>query len=139
MIAVAFVAINLWVGLELWDSQQFAVLILGALPMANVLTVGILIGQQRPGIRPFLLGFEAFGAMALALYVAVASYFFNEVVNPYLVLFLDPIANIIGQDQMLKIPTLCAYAVILLGWPQLAFALIGGLLSRRFNGTITRR
>ena len=52
-----------------------SLLILGALPMANVLAVGILIGQRRPGSRPFLLGFEAFGAMALALYVALASFF----------------------------------------------------------------
>ena len=33
----------------------------GALPMANVLAVGLLIAQQRPGSRPFMLGFGAFG------------------------------------------------------------------------------
>ena len=65
----------------------------------------------------------------------------TEVVNPYLVLFLDPIANIIGQDQLVKIPTLCAFAVILLGWPQVAFGLVGGYLSQRFMALsfITRR
>ena len=40
--------------------------------MANVLVVGMLVAQRRPGSRPFLLGFEAFGAMALALYIALA-------------------------------------------------------------------
>jgi hypothetical protein len=42
--------------------------------MANVLAVGILVGQQSPRSRPFLLGFEAFGAMALAFYVALVSF-----------------------------------------------------------------
>jgi hypothetical protein len=46
-------------------------LLLGALPMANVLAVGILVGQQRPGSRQFLLGFEAFGAMAMVSYAAL--------------------------------------------------------------------
>ena len=30
-------------------------------------------------------------------------------------------------------------AVVMLGWPQMAFALLGGFLSRRFKITIARR
>ena len=58
--------------------------------MANVLAVGILIGQQRPGSRPFLLGFEAFGAMALAFYVALVSFFPDsyEPIGSYLALLI---------------------------------------------------
>jgi hypothetical protein len=41
--------------------------------MPNALAVGTLIGKQRVGSRPFLLGFEAFGAMALAFFVALAT------------------------------------------------------------------
>jgi hypothetical protein len=37
-------------------------LLLGALPMSNVMAVGILIGRWRPGSSSFLLGFEKFGA-----------------------------------------------------------------------------
>jgi len=57
-------------------------LVLGALPMANVLALGLLIGQRRPGSRPFLLGFEAFGVMASALYVALVSFSPQTVVIP---------------------------------------------------------
>jgi hypothetical protein len=139
MIAVAIAALNFAAIRAMFGSQSRELLVMGGLPMASILAVGLLIGQRRPESRPFLLGFEVFGAMAVALYVAVASYFRNEVVNPYLVLFLDPIAIIVGQDQRVKIPTLCALAVILLGWPQVVFALLGGYLSRRFKVTGIRR
>ena len=46
-------------------------LVVGALPMANVLVAGLLIARQRPRSRPFLLGFEVFSAIALALYVVL--------------------------------------------------------------------
>ena len=50
-------------------------LVTGALPMANVVVVGLLTGLRRRRSRPFLSGFEVFGAMALALYVAGAIFF----------------------------------------------------------------
>jgi hypothetical protein len=37
-------------------------LLLGALPMSNVMAIGIMIGRWRPGRRSFLLGFETLGA-----------------------------------------------------------------------------
>ena len=55
------------------DDQRGVYLSLGALPMANVLAVVFLVGRHRPGSRPFLLGFEAFGAMALTLFFGLAS------------------------------------------------------------------
>jgi hypothetical protein len=45
-----------------------ALLLVGAMPMWSVLAVGMLAGARRLRRRPFLLGFEAFGAMALAVY-----------------------------------------------------------------------
>jgi hypothetical protein len=33
--------------------------------------VGLLLGQQRPESRPLLLGFDAFGAVAMALFVVL--------------------------------------------------------------------
>jgi presenilin-like A22 family membrane protease len=39
---------------------------LGAMSMANVLVVGLLVGHRSRGGRRFLIGFEAFGTMALA-------------------------------------------------------------------------
>jgi hypothetical protein len=116
------------------------VLVLGALPMANVLAVGLLIGQQRPGSSPFLLGFETFGAMALALFIALASCVPRAIVMDYLVPFVRPMERIIGRDRPLVfVPIVCLGCVVMLGWPQLAFALIGGFLCRRFKITEARR
>ncbi len=116
------------------------VLLLGALPMANVLAVGVLIGQRRPGSRPFLLGFETFGAMALAVFVALAICFPREVVFPYMAPFLYPVETIIGPGRpVLYIPIGGFVVLVVLGLPQFVFALIGGSLSRRFKITITPR
>jgi hypothetical protein len=97
--------------------------------MANVLTVGLLIGRRRGGGRPFLLGFEAFGAAALMLDLALVGFFAEGSVMPYLYLVLKPLARTIG----LHVPVFYAIAAVMLGLPQLAFALIGGILSRRFG------
>jgi hypothetical protein len=137
MVAVAIAALNFGAILALLprhehvlDDQRGVCLSLGALPMANVLAAGFLIRQHRPGSRPFLLGFEAFGAMALTLFFGLAISSPHEFVKPYLELFLSPIATIIGQDHpCVLIPIQCFVAVVLLGWPQLAVALVGGFLS----------
>src|SRR3954454_2036881 len=88
MVAIAIAALDFAAIRAFLDIPDVFLLVLGAVPMANVLAVGILIGQQRPGSRPFLLGFEAFGAMALVLFVAVAlaSFFLdnNELITSYL-------------------------------------------------------
>ena len=82
IVALNFVAIRRYVDLRI--PLQRGILGLGALPMANVLAVGLLIGQRRPGTHPFLLGFEAFGAVALALYVAGACLFTEPLLISYL-------------------------------------------------------
>ena len=110
------------------DHMRGSLLLLGALPMANVLAVGMLIGHRRPGSRPFLIGFEVLGAMALASFIAVATCFPREVVLTYLNPVLAPID---------LIPIQAFVAVVMLGGPQAAFAVIGGFLSRRFKLTIT--
>jgi hypothetical protein len=122
------------------DDQRGMCLLLGALPMANVLAVGMLIGQRRPASRPFLLGFEAFGAMALVLFIGLATCFPREVMLPCLAPVLAPIERAIGHDRpLVLIPILCFVAMVLLGWPQVTFALAGGFLSRKFKITISPR
>jgi hypothetical protein len=122
------------------DDQRGMCLLLGALPMANVLAVGMLVGRRRPGSRPFLMGFEAFGAKALAIFIALATCFPREVVLPYLTPVVVPLERTIGYDRpFVMFPIVGVVAVALLGWPQVAFALAGGSLSRRFKVTITRR
>jgi hypothetical protein len=60
------------------------------MPMATVLAIGLLIGHRRLRDHPFLLGFESFGALALAVYVVLASFFSEKTIGPYLGLFIDP-------------------------------------------------
>jgi hypothetical protein len=121
-------------------SPTSELLALGAMPMATVLTMGLLIGHRRHVSRPFLLGFESFGIMALAVYVVLASCFAKEVVGRYASLFIEPVANIIGRNQpVIFIPIAYSVGVVVLGFPQVAFALIGGFLSRRYRITITKR
>jgi hypothetical protein len=113
---------------------------LGTLLMSNILAVGIMIGRQCPGSRPFLLGFEVFGAMALALYVALASFLPDPWLEPCLAPSRDAVERIIGRDRpLLRIPILIFVYVVQLGAPQVAFALVGGFLSRRLKITVTRR
>lgn len=113
-------------------------LVSGALPMGNILAVGLL-GLWRRRSRPFLLGFEAFGATALALYIVAASCVTYEGLRPYLDLVLDPLRKSFGPS-----PTIVYAAVVYLTFavilvlPQMAFALMGGLLFGRF-GTAERR
>jgi hypothetical protein len=125
--------------------------LLGVLPMVNVLGVGLLISQHRPQARPFLLGFEIFGAMALSLYVALtilltdpggASKTYGDLIHWYLMLLCGPIEAAIGRDSPVLLGlVIVPVIVVMLGWPQVAFALIGGFLSRRFkiNVRITPR
>jgi hypothetical protein len=140
MVGVAIAALDFAAIREMLDSPTVSFLVLGTLPMANVLAVGMLVGQRRPGSRPFLLGFEVFGAMALALFVDLASLlpYGDGLMNSYLSPLIEPMEKFIGRDRpFVFIPTACLGCVAMLGWPQLAFALIGGFLSRRFKITIT--
>ena len=111
-------------------------LVLGALPMANVLPVILLIGQRRPENRPFRLGFVSFGAMALALFVAVTWFCPLEMAIPLtpLTVYLE---KTIGSGRpLLSVAAQALALVVILVLPQVVFALIGGFLCRRFMSTI---
>jgi hypothetical protein len=112
-------------------------LVVGALPMGNVLAVGLLARQRRAGSRPFLLGFAAFGVLALALYVALVVLSPQTVADTCIKPLLPPISSTIGPSRprvlVWQIASVCSVAVVLLGLPQLAFALLGGYLSRKFG------
>jgi hypothetical protein len=80
--------------------------------------------------------------MALAFYVALVSFFPDsyESIGSYLALLIEPMEKFIGRDRpFILIPIAYFVAVIMLGWPQVAFALIGGFLSRKYRITITPR
>jgi hypothetical protein len=144
MVAVAFAALDFWAMREVVGSRspRNIVSLLGSLPMVNVLIVGVLIIQRRPGWRPFLLGFEVFGAMSVALYMTLAYHFEIEMERTYLKPLIDLLRKTIGQDRPnIFIPILYVGVMLMVGLPQLAFALVGGFLSLRYKVTvcITRR
>ena len=117
-------------------------LVIGALPMANVLVIGLLLGQRHSASRPFLLGFETFGVAALAFFVVLAYFYTEEVVQPYVLWFLRlrSLQRIVANfSPVFRIPIFYSIAALLVGLPQLVFALVGGLLSHRFRITITLR
>jgi hypothetical protein len=142
MVFVAVAAINFAaVRLELDHHNEFGeMLVLGAMPMASVLAVGLLFGLRRPDRRPYLFGFTLFGAMALVFSVILNVFFREATLVPYVSLFLEPLWPIIGLARsVVWISAAYSIAVGVLTLPQVAFALIGGFLLRRYGVTITRR
>jgi hypothetical protein len=138
MVFVALTALHFGVLRAAEDARSITgvLLALGAMPMATVLAIGLIIGYQRHGCRPFLLGFESCGAAALALFAVLAASFGEKMLDPYIRIFIEPLPQILGPARSLfHIPIAC----VALGLPQLAFALIGGSLSHRFKITIARR
>jgi hypothetical protein len=131
MVAVAIAAINFGAirallprHANVLDDQSSICLVLGDLPLANALVVGMLIAQRRPGRRPFLVGFEVFGAMALAFFIILATFFPREVVLPYLSPFVAPIERFIGPGRpIVYIPILALLFASTLVGPQVFFAL----------------
>ncbi len=114
------------------DEQRGILLLLGALPMAHVLAVGMLVGRRRPGSRPFFTGFEVFGAMALAFFIELAICFPREVVFPYLTPCVAPLETFIGPGHpFVSIPMLVLVVVVMLVGPQVVFASVGGLWYRK--------
>jgi hypothetical protein len=142
MVAVAIVAIEFALIRALSDLDPSGVFwVFGALPMANVLIVGLLIARQRPRRRPFLLGFEVFGALALSVGVLLS--FIPGRPGPilsYLQLVSKPLIPVVESYSPPAQAALELFVCILVfAGPQLVFALSGGFLSRRFKVTITRQ
>jgi hypothetical protein len=154
MVVVAMAAIDFWAIRALIDAAVVAgdFLVFGALPMANIVAVALMLAKRRRRDRPFLAGFLVFGVMALVLYVALTVFDLGEVqfrggtsrysewLNHYIWLLDDPMEKYVGRDHpFLFYPAFCCGLVVMLGGPQLVFALIGGFLSLRYKITITRR
>jgi hypothetical protein len=117
------------------DHYNYAteLLISGALPMLNVLAISMLIARQRPSSRTFLVGFGSFGVWALVLYVVLAISFANEILLPYVSLFLEPLTNIVDARTQRARFALIAYpiAIVVFTVPQVMFAVLGGFVCRK--------
>jgi hypothetical protein len=141
MVFVAVAALNIWVFricyYDLWTNDaatanKIDVMYSGSMPMANILMLGILVGLRRRGSRAFLMGFELFGAAALAIYITLCSFYCHELVRPYLFRFQNPVFDAIGRSHA-HIPIFRFTGAVILGWWQLAFSLLGGFLSHKFR------
>jgi hypothetical protein len=113
-----------------------------ALPMANVLAIVFLIGQRHHECRRLVLGFEAFGAAALA-YLIMAVLSGEDWVWSYVALILEPTRTLVrptgaGKWSTVRLFVGRSFLSIWATLPQLTFALIGGYLLQSF-GTAERR
>jgi hypothetical protein len=143
MVAVAIAALNFAAlrAVLVHTGLTNELLAVGAVPMMNVLAIGLLVGFRRPHRRRFLLGFTSFVAIALAIYVVIASRIPDETIGPYLRTIVNPIAQIVGTDRSAPLMPIAYYsaAVVALALPQAAFGLLGGFLSRRYLIVMVRR
>ena len=106
---------------------------LGSLAMVNVLAIGLLIGYRWRGSRSFLLGFEVFGATALALYIA-GTIRFAEDLMPLVNAAIRPLVDRFRDGPYMStvnIFVVNSIIAVILSLPQLAFAAIGGFLTYR--------
>ena len=110
----------------------------GALLMANILAIGLLLGSMGRASRRFIWGFEIFGATTLALYVSGASFFPEELVIPLMDHIGRPLVEILRDGPYLYRSgyiVLNLVLAVVTALPQLAFALVGGFLFRNFRLT----
>jgi hypothetical protein len=146
MIAVGIIALNFGVIRAVTDLESRFVFLLSVLvlPMANILAIGLLLAFLRPQRRDFLRGFELFGLIALICVVGLAM-----VVEGLVTLYLAPPMALfeatIGPPPPIRqnwptYPFLVGFCFfsVWATWPQLAFAVIGGFLSRRSGAAMVR-
>jgi hypothetical protein len=141
-------ALVLLVALDIWVCQALPLvgphlipdlsdlLIFGALPMANVLAIGLAplsrARGEHEGSRPALVGFEVGGLAALIVFLAGS------------LTLTHPLHE--GVGHLLKTiglvppgPVFLTAAVILLLLPQLALALLGARLGRTYRFRVSVR
>ena len=136
LIALDCMAFNTLLIRPLFQRHLSELFVVGALPMANILAVGLIrlfTKRNRPGqTRPFLVGFDVFGGVALLLFLRL------------LLAGRDSLHD--GVDHALRPlslwpghPLFLVGAVTLLLLPQLALASVGGWLVRTYRIVVERR
>ena len=132
-VIIILIVVNIGMIRPWYEDDSKLELLLGSLPMGNVLAVGVLVAGRQLGSRPFFLGFEVVGALALAVYVAVTIRY-PAWLWPYLQPVLRPLVEPMGsQLTPARLLLFCCVTAAMLGLPQLAIALVGGILFRRFR------
>ncbi len=139
MVVVVIVAVNLsalrllmnpfWA----WQRQLFELIVVGALPLANMLAIGLLYGfHQRSGhknIPPSLVLFEVWGWAALLAWIGCFALFTEPIHNA-----ADRFArSIISPNTSLSGLGFLALLVGVLLLPPLAVALVGSRMRARYR------
>ena len=131
---VAIIALNAVV-FRAWSraaDPTVPALMIGAVPMLQILALGFVVRSTAPERRRFLNGFLTFGLLALAGYVALSVLFADDLIVPAIRFALEPLVAILREGPYLDTADLVflyALGSLLMVLPQLLFALIGGLLS----------
>jgi hypothetical protein len=111
----------------------------GLLPGVTALTITLfsMIGTRgRP--RPFAWGFVAALVVAMCVYI-VCCLTIPELLRVSIVYEVDRIVKYIADVNPILVFRLCLeIQSLILGLPQLTFALLGGFLFRRFRVTVPR-
>jgi hypothetical protein len=140
MVAVAIAALDFGAIRALDYPQGGRVLMLGALPMANVLMASLLACYVCAEDRAFYVGFAFVGTTALASSIALATSSPGPkgAIGSYvgvLFSFLPQMETVSNDELLVLVPIILCGFLLMLGGPQLAIALIGGLLFRRYKIT----
>jgi hypothetical protein len=115
-------------------------LLVGFMPMANVLAVGILALTRRSRSRAFLAGFEVFGLSALMIFIYLAEQLPEKILMPYAGPVVMYLYGALGRYGILVcLPAICSTAATMLTVPQIAFALVGGVIFRKAVSSMTPR
>ena len=140
MVAVALIAVNLAVICVDLTVLGLDGLEVGLLPGVTALTVVLFAISGRPGgSRPFAWGFVASLTMAMCAYV-ICCLTIPDLLRWSMIYHVDAIVrHFYAADPLLIFRLSLAAQGLMLGLPQLALAVLGGLLSRRYKVTITRR
>jgi hypothetical protein len=128
-VALDCMALNMLIVRPLFRVSLSELILLGALPMANILAIGLLrLWADRNGrgrTRPLLVGFEVCGWVTLLVFVTCAVLATES--------FHDGVGSILRYCLKPENPTFLIGAVAILLIPQLALASIGGWLIRSYR------
>ena len=142
MVAVAILALNFGVIREHLRPESWVdeLVVLGALPMANVLVFVGLLGIRSRRARAYTIGFEAFGMLSLSSYVAWVS-----LSSPWTIIhYLDTIFGPIGEFVRwacpgFDVPIGYGIAIVIFLIPHALFGIAGGYLSAKLGAIVARR
>ncbi len=130
VIALDCMAINMFMVRRLFRVPLSELIVVGALPMANILAIGLIrLWADRKGrgrTRPFLVGFEVCGLVTLHFFVICAVLATDS--------FHDAVGDILRSLSIRpgdRLFLISAVAILLL--PQLAFASFGGWSIRNYR------